>query len=167
MADGVADFVNGETRGEGGPKSVPRGLRPKARLGWFQFSLRALLLFSVACSMLFSGVGTIMHRAHVRAAAVREIRGHGGTVLYDYEIVVHVDPVTGNKIPPSPPGPAWLRNFLGVDALARVENVIMAGGNTQCLEVLPDIRSLAMPYGVSDQDCDVLRKDASHGSAAS
>ncbi len=82
--------------------------KPKRR--WFQFSLATLFLVTTAVA-IWMGVWT--DRARKQQQAVEAILERGGSVAYSYE----TKPGPGK---PTPPGPAWLRNFLGIDYLDHV-----------------------------------------------
>jgi hypothetical protein len=101
------------------------------------FAVQALLM---ALSLPWAGISLFAHRADQairQRHAVAVIRAGGGTVLYDFETkVAKVHPT------PRPPGPAWLRNFLGIDYLARVEYVIWAVPDDKSLSVIGDLPAL-------------------------
>ena len=100
-------------------ESVPSGQNPKARRYWFRFSLRTLLIVTVVLSIAFGWLGRVLMRVRHQRQIVAHIESHGGQVQYDYEL----DP-TNERYPnggPVPPGPTFLRMFLGDDAFAYVE----------------------------------------------
>jgi hypothetical protein len=94
----------------------------------------------VALSLPWAGVALCAHRADQairQRHAVEVIRADGGDVLYDFETKV------GKVLrTPRPPGPAWLRGFLGIDYLARVENVTWAVPDDKSLSVIDDLPAL-------------------------
>ena len=82
----------------------PNAEPPKRKRRWFQYSLRTLLLLTMAL-----GIGSrwITVRAQRQKAAVDAILNDGGAVVYDYQI-----DAAGGVIPDAkPPGPDWLRKW--------------------------------------------------------
>ncbi len=94
----------------------------KPRLRWFQYSLRTLLLVMLLASIGMSWVAVRMQRARKQKAAVEAIKKLGGFVFYDYEF-----DQSGILQDRTPPGPAWLGDFLGEDFLAAILAVRLAG----------------------------------------
>jgi len=90
-------------------------LKPKRR--WFQFSLATLFLVTTALAV-WLGIWT--DRARKQQRAVEAIRQRGGIVAYSYE-------TEGGPGQPTPPGPRWLRDSLGIDYLDRVVAVNFTG----------------------------------------
>jgi hypothetical protein len=87
---------------------------PKGKRRWFQFSLRSLVLFTLICAVPCAWLGRKIEqkrRERVCVAAVLEL---GGEVKYDYE-------AGGPR--ETPPGPAWLRSFLGENFFSDVVGV--------------------------------------------
>ena len=84
----------------------------------FQFSIRSLLVLTVAVAIPCSWLAVEMKEAREQRAAVEEIRKLGGGVyaLYDYEF-------TSTQ---QPPGPVWLRRLLGDDCFVSVVKVMLA-----------------------------------------
>jgi hypothetical protein len=92
---------------------------PARKLRWFQYSLRSLLLFTLLVSVGMSWVAVRMGKARRQKEAVEEIRKLGGVVLYVHELQT-----SGNPLPSKgPPGPAWLRSWLGDDFFTTVVDV--------------------------------------------
>lgn len=89
-------------------------IRPKRH--WFRYSLRTLLVIVTVCSALFGWLGIKVRQAQRQKDAVEAIRELHWDVKYDYEY----DPNATRFVPPTPPGPAWVRNSFGVDFLANV-----------------------------------------------
>ncbi len=105
--------------------------KPKRR--WAQFSLATMFLVVTAICVWLA--------AHVRAAnrqraAVAAIRAAGGDCYYDYELEVD-DPFAE----PAPPGPAWLRERLGIDHLASITTVYVRR-HAQLARLLPHLCKL-------------------------
>ena len=75
---------------------------PKRRRRWFQFSLRALLVFTLICAIPCAWLGRRIERKRQELAAVEAIRKSGGEVGY-----------AGYDYGEEPSGPAWLRTLLG------------------------------------------------------
>jgi len=106
-------------------------------LRWrFQFSVRSLLVLTVAVAIPSSWAVKIQE-ANRQRAATDAIMKLGGRVEYDYQIDLPVQP------PPNaqPPGPAWLRNLLGRDFFDRVTVVDLAGDDAE-LEALQGLPNL-------------------------
>jgi hypothetical protein len=77
----------------------------------FQFSIRSLLVLTLAVALPCSWLATEMKRAREQREQAEWIVKEGGRVSYDYE-----RDSSGNDIPNAqPPGPAWLRSLLGDD----------------------------------------------------
>ncbi len=107
---------------------------------WLQFSVRTLLLAMLALSL-----GTIWwaHSAKTQKNAVASILKMGGSVGYAHEY----DAAGNFDTKAQPPGPTWLRDLLGIDYFSRVRHVTLVGDSfadaeLQCLESLPDLRTL-------------------------
>src|SRR5689334_19583107 len=90
-----------------------------ARMKWLRFSLRTLLLLiAVLCVWL----GIQVNAARRQREAVTAILKAGGTVYYDYQFVPLPRPLGSPRgwgsdkqfdKSQSPPGPAWLRQWVG------------------------------------------------------
>jgi hypothetical protein len=91
--------------------------KPAARkLRWYQFSLRSLLvavtLFGIACSWFAVKMG----QANRQKKAVEVLLKSGGNVFYDYQYDASgslTKAFFAGKA--TPPGPTWLRQWLGDD----------------------------------------------------
>lgn len=89
----------------------------------FQFSLRTLLIIVTIASCGLGWLGLKVRQAQQQREAVVAIEKLGGQVTYDYDFDSN-----GHQIdPPTPPRPAWLLEFFGVDMLANVTSVYGAG----------------------------------------
>lgn len=84
------------------------------RRGWFQFSLRTLLLAMLALCM---ALGWFVQRVRKQQEAVSRIVGYGGYVTYDYQLDASGEfrrDSSGNYLRGlEPPGPRWLRELVG------------------------------------------------------
>ncbi len=95
----------------------------RRRRRWLQFSLRTLLLMAVVVGVAISCLVAKKKAAMRQREAVEAIRKDHGLVSFDYEIDSN-----GAKIASAePPGPAWVRNLLGVDFVANVVAVRVGG----------------------------------------
>ncbi|MGA2063213.1 MAG: leucine-rich repeat domain-containing protein [Thermoguttaceae bacterium] len=82
----------------------------------FQFSIRSLLVLTVAFAIPSSWLAVQMKWAKEQKEAVEAIRELGEGVRYDYQFNA------SGRIRPGmePAGPAWLRNLLGIDFFCNV-----------------------------------------------
>ncbi len=80
----------------------------------FRFSLRAILLLTLAVALVFGWV----HRGRDQREAVKQMLASnpGAALLYDYEVTQD----GALRQPGEPPGPEWLRERLGVDHLSSI-----------------------------------------------
>jgi|GEM_PF-2568811 len=81
----------------------------------FQFSLKTLLVATMAICLF---CGYQVNRARRQREAVAKIEKSGGLALYGYEWDQDQD--RSKSAPLLEPGPAWLRNLLGIDYLDSV-----------------------------------------------
>jgi hypothetical protein len=112
-------------------------LKPKRR--WFQFSLATLFLVTTALAVWLS-IWT--SRARKQQRAVEAIEQRGGRVGYSYE-------TKKGPGPPTPPGPQWLRDSLGIDYLDHVVGANLTGDtftdtDLELLQGLPRLENLAL-----------------------
>jgi hypothetical protein len=90
----------------------------KSRRRWFRFSLRSML---VAVTLLCVWLGVIANRANQQRRAVERLTSHNGdgawwSLSYDYQTDEHGSTALPVNAPrPSPPGPKWLRELIGID----------------------------------------------------
>jgi hypothetical protein len=82
---------------------------PKRR--WFQFSVRALLVFVTLCAIPCSWIAVKLQQARRQREGVAAIEKLGGTVLYDWQTELDAKGQYNNQRP----GPKWLRTVLGDD----------------------------------------------------
>jgi hypothetical protein len=119
--------------------------KPNIKRHWFRFSLRALLLLVTIASVGFGWFAYKLRQAQRQKEAVEAIDKLGWFVKYDYE----VDPKGGLLASPTPPGPIWLRELLGVDFFASVA-VVQNNGESFTdaqlvhLQGIPGLKSLYM-----------------------
>jgi hypothetical protein len=91
------------------PKADP----PKRKRRWFQFSLRSLLIFTVLCAIGAGWLGRRMDQKRKEREAVEAITQLGGKVEYDYQTIKGA----------TPPGPEYLRAWLGENFFSEVASV--------------------------------------------
>jgi hypothetical protein len=96
---------------------------PKHRLRWYQYSLRSLFVLMIVVAIAGSWFAVKKQQKERERAAVKAIKAAGGVVLYDYEW----DFAWGFIPNEEPPGPAWLRAWLGDDFFAHVVFVGLPG----------------------------------------
>jgi Leucine rich repeat len=118
-------------------------MEAKRKRRWFQFSLRTLMIFMLACAIGSAWVARKIERKRKELAAVRAIIKMGGGVSYDYEFA------SGKLIPGGDaPGPGWLRQLLGENFFAEVQSVFFLGRTNindtglQNVEALPQVQML-------------------------
>ncbi len=116
-------------------------ITPRRR--WTQFSLATML---AVVTVLCVGLSLIVAPAERQRRAVAAIRAAGGLCQYDYEF----DADGEGDLWGEPPGPAWLRESLGIDHLANVVGVYFLGASStpavkydlKCLPSLPKLKRL-------------------------
>jgi hypothetical protein len=114
---------------------------PKHWRRWFQFRLRTLL---VVVALVSAGLAIVSSRANQRRRAVERIKSAGGIVGYDFECDEKFNRRADN---PTPPGPDWLRNLIGVDYFATPVYVESHNANDEALTALaelPNLRALEL-----------------------
>ena len=98
---------------------------PKPKRRWYQFSLRSLLLVSVAIA---AALGYFAERVRTQRSAVAAIREAGGNVVYDWE---YCDSWSAEEwldcIDRQPPFPKWITDYLGDDVFYSVAEVSFPG----------------------------------------
>jgi hypothetical protein len=105
---------------------------PRPTRRWFQFSLRALLLFVTLCAIACSWLAVKLRAVKREEAAAAAIEKAGGSVLWN-----------GNA-----PGPAWLRGVLGEHFFAHVlivgllEGAEVTDSTLEPLDAMNDLQRL-------------------------
>jgi hypothetical protein len=110
---------------------------PKPKLRWFQYSLSTIFLVMTTIA-IFLSIWT--DRVRKQKKAVEFILQHGGAVEYSYQ-------VGAGRAEPTPPGPQWLRDLLGIDYLDHVTSAwfvgdIITDADMEHLRGLQDLESL-------------------------
>lgn len=126
----------------------------------FQFGIRSLVVLTVAVGIPSSWLEIEREHARQQQTLVEDIRRLGGIVSYDWEIDMNGDPLPGS---PRPPGPATLRNLLGVDFFADVLQVSLSTRNVtndwmKRLSGAPRLQELDLSYThVTDDGLEPLK----------
>jgi hypothetical protein len=118
----------------------------------FRYSLRGLFI----CTALIAlWIGPKAHRARQDRFAVQAIQDVGGHVIYDY-MRAQSDEVQGDLAKAIPPGPKWLREFVGdeffmrpVELVFRKEKITDEG--LQQVSLFRDLKAIHLEdRGISD-----------------
>jgi hypothetical protein len=122
---------------------------PRHKRRWFQYGLLALPLL-LAIPGIWLGVK--MEHAGRQKAVIEVIENLGGVVWYDYQFDKYDIP---NSKYAEPPGPPWLRRYLGDDFFITVTKLDLTQteiGNAelQQIECLTDLQSLSLGDMVGD-----------------
>ena len=131
----------------------------------FQFSIRSLLVLTVAVAIPCSWLAVELKRAKRQQAAIRELEEEGGY----WTIAIYEEPKPGSPIAfPEPPGPTWLRKLLperlGDDFFTDVVRVSLLGQQIEDLgfehlKELPQLYSLDLSLTqVTDAGVEKLQK---------
>ena len=106
----------GSVRYNAGMSDSPSKSKSKRR--WLQYSLRTFLILLTLFAVWF---GSAMHKTGEQRKAVAELERLGGTgaVCYSYQYDEDNRFIKNAE----PPGPAWLRDILGIDFMADVVGV--------------------------------------------
>ena len=99
------------------PKAEP----PKHKRRWYQFSLRTLMIFTLACAVSAGWLGKRMEQKRKEREAVAAIVNLGGAVHYDYQR--GEGPRPSWRLRGDPSGSAWLRKLLGENFFSEIEFV--------------------------------------------
>ena len=123
----------------------------------FQFSIRSLLVLTVAVAIPCSWLAVEMKKAKGQREVVNEVTSAGGGVQYDWEF-----DAGGNLLPNAKPsGPGWLRNPLGDDFFSNVIHVWI--GNTKVTdEGLERLKGFTQLQGLSLERTRVTDKGLEH-----
>ena len=118
-----------------------RFIKPRRR--WAQFSLGTMLLAVTALCVWLALHTRAAERQRKAAAGILELKEQ---VFYDYQL--RGEGVYGNL---PPPGPAWLRERLGIDHLANVDGIVLwnpqtVGTALRYLKDLPTCRRLYLQF---------------------
>jgi hypothetical protein len=90
--------------------------QPRKKCGWSRFSLRTLLICVTLFCVLSGWFATKLHQSEQQRVAVEKLRAVGCIVGYDWE----TNPNDSVNLSGHPPGPQWLRDWLGPDFLDTV-----------------------------------------------
>lgn len=132
--------------------------KPKRR--WCQFRLRSLFVFLTLAAIVCSWFACKMAEANRQKKAVQTIQDVGGWVRYDYEFDaggVYFEDAR-------PPGPAWLRNLLGLDFFSYVNEVYLSypqvtDDDLEHLKELSEVKQLSLHgAAVTDAGLEHLRE---------
>ena len=109
----------------------------------FQFTIRSLLILTVAIATACSWVTVELKKARMQEAAVTEIRKMGGSVAYDWQFGM-----TGIYLGKAQePGPAWLHDLLGADFFETIYLLGTRVTDFDAVEEFPDARILWLRGG--------------------
>jgi hypothetical protein len=112
---------------------------PKRKRRLFQFSLRTLLIGVTLASVPMAWVSAKLYRVRCQRAAVAQLKAEGFEILLEGE-----SPNRMGFFPATvPPGPEWLRKFLGDDFFAHVEWVVANSFDSRLRLSDDDARSIA------------------------
>lgn len=103
----------------------------RVQSNWIRFSRVSLRSFFVVSTALCVAIGWYVLRAQAQHTNTLEILSQGGGVIYDYQC-------TNAAINPQAalPGPAFIRNSLGIDY---VSSVVVVDLNSQKFDQMPDL----------------------------
>ncbi len=109
----------------------------------FQFSIRSLLVLTLAVALPSSWMAVEMKKAERQMRAARRIVSMGGQISSDWELYQD-----GASIPNAkPPGPNWLRNLLGEYFFSGIVHVTLRAGpvaesDLKYIEALAQLRMM-------------------------
>ena len=108
----------------------------------FQFSIRSLMVLTVAVAVPCGWFGLEIREARKRREVIEKIATSGGSVRYDSEVDATVDPSANTQ--PS----LWLSNTLGGDFFRHVVDATIASDDDlKCLAGFSQLRRLRVPGG--------------------
>jgi hypothetical protein len=124
--------------------STSQTLPPRHRRRWYQFSLRALLIFTLAAGTLSGFIGIRVQARHRQKVAAEAIVKAGGEVFYDYQC-----DAAGKELEKSPAQhSSWLRSLVGNELFDSVVAIRVSGdAEMKYLKDLPDLKSLHFRCG--------------------
>jgi Leucine-rich repeat (LRR) protein len=105
--------------------TAPNAAKPKPQRRWYQFGLRALLIFVTVAGCSIGWLGIKVQEARRQEAAVAAIQQLSAMVIYDYQ---YGHDLHDKSDIATPPGPLWLHDLLGDDFFRNVYEVDL--GNT-------------------------------------
>ena len=119
-------------------------VRPQRR--WAQFSLGSMLLAVTALCVWLALHTRAVELQRKAVAGILELKGQ---CFYDYQL--RPEGAYGNQ---PPPGPAWLRERLGIDHFANVDGVVLwdpqnVGPALRRLKELPTCRRLFLQFNAT------------------
>ncbi len=107
----------------------------------FQFSVRTMLVLTLAVALPCSWLAVEMKDAREQKEAVEAVVGAGGSALYDFQIDRRSNPTKSTV-----PGPAWMRKVLGSSFFTSVVGVEVVCNGTDTIsekvEYLPRLQIL-------------------------
>jgi hypothetical protein len=115
----------------------------------YQFSIRTMLVLTVAVALPFSWLAVQLKAAKRQREIAAMILKAGGCVMYDYQ----TDSSVAQPLKARQNGPAWLRDLVGGDFLDRVTVVDLHGGEDgelEALQGLPDLLGLYTDWRADD-----------------
>jgi len=115
---------------------------------WYQYSLRSLLL---VITFLCIWLAYISNEARKQKAAVAWVEEMGGEVGYDYEYYMNGSDDQQN----SPPGPDWLREWIGIDYFSEVVLVNLQGKKIEDISPLQCLTKLKRLNLIGSQLSDI------------
>jgi len=112
---------------------------PNPRRRWLRYSLVTLLILVLLASIVAGWLAKQLQRRMRQHEAVEAILATGGGVRFDFEIDQSGNPLTEA----APPGPAWLRYWIGDDLCANVvEAEVQSDSVLECVQDLPQLKKL-------------------------
>ena len=129
---------------------------PKPRRRWLRYSLIALLVLVVSAGIGISWIAHRMQRSMRQHEAVEAIVNTGGGVRFDFEIDQSGNPLADA----APPGPAWLRYWVGDDLGTNVvEAEVQTDNALENIKDLPQLRQLHLfSKGITDAGLEHLEQ---------
>lgn len=128
---------------QGSRSRVPGAVRPKFRLR-LRFRLRTLLLVVIPISAFGVWAGMKYRKSQLQRSGIQWVSEQNGHFVYDYQA-----PLEDGSFPvgAEPPGPDWMREWLGDDFFCDIHGVILDNReltDLSPLEQLEELQSLAI-----------------------